>query len=133
MNPPGACPWLRVRSVASNSTHAPVATMKESALNLSIAVRFVHHAYQGRRDLVAVTRDSLVPSGGMRVSRQCILRVAPKAGRTVSLFPMAPIRMGWVLALLGLVSLPTSGWAQYRFDHFTTSNGLPQNTVSAIA
>lgn len=24
------------------------------------------------------------------------------------------------------------GFAQYRFDHFSTSNGLPQNTVSAI-
>src|SRR5436190_22546617 len=35
--------------------------------------------------------------------------------------------------LIALLLLPASGWAQYRLDRFTTSNGLPQNTVSAIA
>ena len=38
-------------------------------------------------------------------------------------------------SLLGLISLgllPTRGMAQYRFDNWTTDDGLPQNTVSAI-
>jgi signal transduction histidine kinase/ligand-binding sensor domain-containing protein len=36
------------------------------------------------------------------------------------------------LALLMLGLLPVRAYAQYRFDNWTTDDGLPQNTVSAI-
>jgi CheY-like chemotaxis protein len=36
------------------------------------------------------------------------------------------------IGLIWLVLLPAKGLAQYRFDSWTTDDGLPQNTVSAI-
>ena len=39
---------------------------------------------------------------------------------------------GVVTALLASRSVATSASAQYRFDSFTTSNGLPQKTAAAV-
>lgn len=44
-----------------------------------------------------------------------------KAGTVV----LATLRRGWWLTLLALL-------AQYRFDHWTADNGLPQNSVRDI-
>jgi ligand-binding sensor domain-containing protein len=38
----------------------------------------------------------------------------------------------FLVGLLSLGLLPAKGFAQYRFDNWTTDDGLPQNTVSAI-
>lgn len=35
------------------------------------------------------------------------------------------------LSLLALIGLPTAA-AQYRFDSWTTDNGLPQNSIRSI-
>src|SRR6266480_824620 len=37
-----------------------------------------------------------------------------------------------IVVLVPLCLFPSSGSAQYRFDNWTTDDGLPQNTVSAI-
>jgi diguanylate cyclase (GGDEF)-like protein len=42
------------------------------------------------------------------------------------------IRRGLALWLFCSCLTAAEAFAQYRFDHFTTNNGLPQNTVSAI-
>jgi signal transduction histidine kinase/ligand-binding sensor domain-containing protein len=39
---------------------------------------------------------------------------------------------GWLLLLLALWFCTTAAHAQYRFDHWTTDNGLPQNSVRDI-
>src|SRR6266478_5463511 len=44
-------------------------------------------------------------------------------------------RVLFITFTVGLVALglfPAKGLAQYRFDNWTTDDGLPQNTVSAI-
>jgi ligand-binding sensor domain-containing protein len=42
------------------------------------------------------------------------------------------VRSGVLAALLACCSVASTATAQYRFDSFTTSSGLPQNTVSAV-
>jgi ligand-binding sensor domain-containing protein len=39
----------------------------------------------------------------------------------------------WLLAVLsGVLATAAPAFAQYHFDSWTTDNGLPQNTVTAI-
>ena len=37
-----------------------------------------------------------------------------------------------LVGFLSLARFPDKGFAQYRFDNWTTDDGLPQNTVSTI-
>ena len=44
-------------------------------------------------------------------------------------------RLAITVSIVGIITLclfPITGFAQYRFDNWTTDDGLPQNTVSAI-
>src|SRR4030095_4747645 len=42
------------------------------------------------------------------------------------------LKIASLVNLIILALLPVTGFAQYRFDSWTTDEGLPQNTVSAI-
>src|SRR6476620_8368881 len=42
------------------------------------------------------------------------------------------LRTTFLVGLISLALFPAKAFAQYRFDNWTTDDGLPQNTVSAI-
>lgn len=47
------------------------------------------------------------------------------------MFLIRPFNLRWLLILIGLIAAAPAV-AQYRFDHWTTDNGLPQNSVRGI-